>query len=470
MKSAVSGPLRRNENLVGAFQRVVDAGLIALAQFFACGLYREDWRLPMTGATLLGVLVFGFVAEFGGLYRPWRTESLSREVGDVLVTWMAVPLALLLYGFVTKTSSEYSRVVSFVWFVLAPVFLCGLRVTARLTLRMARARGRNLRWVAIAGATPEAERMAQVLEQKPWLGMRLIGIFDDRGADRRHAIDRVDCQVLGGFDDLLRCAREGAIDILYVALPMRAETRYSLLFRALTDTTVTVYLIADFFAYAMLRARWGEVGGIPVVSIHDTPFQGVVGWLKRMEDLVLGLLILGVSALPMLLIALLVKLSSKGPVFFRQRRYGLNGKPIRVLKFRTMTVCEDGSYIKQVEKDDPRITSVGRLLRRWSLDELPQFLQVMTGELSIVGPRPHAVAHNEEYRGLIEGYMLRHKVKPGITGWAQVNGWRGDTLELAKMQERVQHDLAYIRDWNLLWDLKIILRTVFDAKSRRNAR
>jgi putative colanic acid biosynthesis UDP-glucose lipid carrier transferase len=189
-----------------------------------------------------------------------------------------------------------------------------------------------------------------------------------------------------------------------------------------------------------------------------------------MEDLVLGLLILGVSAVPMLIIALLVKLSSKGPVFFRQRRYGLNGKPIRVLKFRTMTVCEDGPYIKQVEKDDPRITPIGRLLRRWSLDELPQFLQVMTGELSIVGPRPHAVAHNEEYRGLIEGYMLRHKVKPGITGWAQVNGWRGDTLELAKMQERVQHDLAYIRDWNLFWDLKIILRTVFDAKSRRNAR
>jgi putative colanic acid biosynthesis UDP-glucose lipid carrier transferase len=424
----------------------------------------------MTGATLLGVLVFGFIAEFGGLYRPWRTESLSREVGDVLVTWIAVPVALILYGFITKTSAEYSRVVSFVWFMLAPTFLCSLRVGVRLTLRMARARGRNLRWVAIAGATPEAERMAQVLEQKPWLGMRLIGIFDDRGDDRRHPIDRVDCHVLGGFDDLLRCAREGAIDIIYVALPMRAEARYSLLFRALTDTTVTVYLIADFFAYAMLRARWGEVGGIPVVSIHDTPFQGVVGWLKRMEDLVLGLLILGVSALPMLLIALLVKLSSKGPVFFRQRRYGLNGKPIRVLKFRTMTVCEDGPYIKQVEKDDPRITPIGRLLRRWSLDELPQFLQVMTGELSIVGPRPHAIAHNEEYRGLIEGYMLRHKVKPGITGWAQVNGWRGDTLELEKMQQRVQHDLAYIRDWNLLWDLKIILRTIFDATSRRNAR
>ena len=469
MKTDISGSLRRHEHLVGAFQRLTDAGLIALAQFFACGLYREDWRFPMTGATLLGVLMFGFAAEFGGLYRPWRTESLSREIGYVFLTWMSVPLALACYGFVTKTSADYSRVVSFVWFGLAPLFLCGLRIGTRLTLRAIRSNGRNVRWVAIVGATPEAERLAEALERSPWLGMKLVGIFDDRGASRRKQIDRVDCRVLGGFADLLRCAREGAVDIVYVALPMRAERRYASLFRALTDTTVSVYVVADFFAYAMLRARWGQVGGIPVVSIHETPFEGVVGGLKRVEDLVLGSIILGIIAVPMMLIALLVKLTSEGPVFFRQRRYGLNGKPIRVLKFRTMTVCEDGAEIRQAEPNDRRFTPIGAWLRRSSLDELPQFLQVITGELSIVGPRPHAVAHNEAYRPLIEGYMLRHKVKPGITGWAQVNGWRGDTAELAKMQQRVQHDLAYIRDWNLLWDLKIILLTIFGGKTRRNA-
>jgi putative colanic acid biosynthesis UDP-glucose lipid carrier transferase len=171
----------------------------------------------------------------------------------------------------------------------------------------------------------------------------------------------------------------------------------------------------------------------------------------------------------MAFIAVAIKVSSPGPVFFRQWRYGLCGKKIRILKFRTMTVCEDGPLVKQACRNDARVTAIGRFLRRTSLDEFPQFLQVLTGELSLVGPRPHAVAHNEQYRSLIHGYMLRHMVKPGITGWAQVNGWRGETAELDKMEQRVQHDLEYIRNWNLLLDLKIIFLTIFGAKKSRNA-
>jgi putative colanic acid biosynthesis UDP-glucose lipid carrier transferase len=239
--------------------------------------------------------------------------------------------------------------------------------------------------------------------------------------------------------------------------------------RALADTTATVYLMADFFTYDLLHARWTELGSLPIVSIYDSPFRGAGGWLKRLEDLVLGSLILILIAPVLLGVALLVKLSSRGPVFFRQRRYGLNGKEIRVLKFRSMTVCEDGPKIKQATKDDKRVTPIGKILRRTSLDELPQFLQVITGEMSIVGPRPHAVAHNEEYRALIHGYMLRHKVKPGITGWAQVNGWRGETDDIVKMEKRVQHDLEYIQNWHLLWDLKIILLTILGTKKSHNA-
>jgi putative colanic acid biosynthesis UDP-glucose lipid carrier transferase len=276
-------------------------------------------------------------------------------------------------------------------------------------------------------------------------------------------------KVIGNSEDLVRQCRQGSIDVVYVALPLRAELRTAGLLSVLADTTVTVYLVADFLYYSLLRAQWSQVGNIPVVSVHDSPFQGVVGWVKRLEDLVLGSVIVLLTAIPMICIAVAIKFSSPGPVFFRQWRYGLCGKKIRILKFRTMKVCEDGPSVVQASRNDARVTTVGRFLRRTSLDEFPQFLQVLTGELSLVGPRPHAVAHNEQYRSLIHGYMLRHMVKPGITGWAQVNGWRGETAELEKMELRVQHDLEYIRNWNLLLDLKIIFLTIFGAKKGRNA-
>ncbi len=269
--------------------------------------------------------------------------------------------------------------------------------------------------------------------------------------------------------DLTNDCRANRIHVVFIALPLRAEARIAELLRALADTTVSVHLVADFLPYDLLRAQWSAIGSSPLVSIRETPFRGVYGWLKWLEDIVIGGLIVLIIALPLLLIAIAVKLSSPGPVFFRQRRYGLNGKEIRVLKFRTMTVCEDGATVAQARRDDPRVTRLGRLLRRSSVDELPQFLQVLTGEMSIVGPRPHAVAHNEQYRALIHGYMLRHKVKPGITGWAQVNGWRGETPDLSWMEKRVQHDLEYIENWSLIWDIKIILMTIFGRKKSQNA-
>jgi putative colanic acid biosynthesis UDP-glucose lipid carrier transferase len=220
-------------------------------------------------------------------------------------------------------------------------------------------------------------------------------------------------------------------------------------------------LAYDFGGFDLLRARWSSVGDVPVMGVIENPFHGGDGFAKRVEDIILGSLILMLIAIPMAIIALGVKLTSRGPVFFKQRRYGLNGEEIRVLKFRTMTVCEDGDKVVQAQKNDQRVTKLGAILRRTSLDELPQFLQVVGGTMSIVGPRPHAVAHNEQYRALIQGYMRRHKVKPGITGWAQVNGWRGETDTLEKMEKRVQYDLEYINGWNLGLDLKIIVMTLW---------
>jgi putative colanic acid biosynthesis UDP-glucose lipid carrier transferase len=218
-----------------------------------------------------------------------------------------------------------------------------------------------------------------------------------------------------------------------------------------------------------MRARWVLVGGMPAVSLYESPFDGLNGGLKRLEDLVLGSVLLAVVALPMAVIAMAIVAGSPGPALFRQRRYGLNGKVVQVLKFRTMTCTEDGPCVAQATHNDSRVTPLGRFLRSSSLDELPQLFNVLRGDMSLVGPRPHAVAHNEAYRGRIHGYMLRHKVKPGITGWAQVNGWRGETETLDKMRHRVDHDLEYVRNWSLGLDLRILASTVSVVLSRRNA-
>jgi putative colanic acid biosynthesis UDP-glucose lipid carrier transferase len=259
------------------------------------------------------------------------------------------------------------------------------------------------------------------------------------------------------------------VDVVYIALPLRAERRIQELVSMLADTTATVYVVTDLFMFDLMNARWGSVGDMPVVSVFDTPFHGLGGWVKRLEDIVLASMILIMISTPMLVIGLAVKLSSKGPVFFRQTRYGLGGRPIKVLKFRSMTTCDDGPTIVQARAGDARITPLGAFLRRTSLDELPQFWNVLMGEMSVVGPRPHAVAHNELYRGKIRGYMLRHKVKPGITGWAQVNGLRGETAAVEKMERRVEHDLYYIDNWSLFWDLKIVFLTIFGQKVRKHA-
>jgi putative colanic acid biosynthesis UDP-glucose lipid carrier transferase len=251
---------------------------------------------------------------------------------------------------------------------------------------------------------------------------------------------------------------------------MRAEDRIRRdLLERLSDTTVSVYIVPDFFVFELLQARWTDIGGLPAVSVVDHPFYGVDGVLKRAADFTLSLLLLTLLALPLAIIAALVKLTSPGPVFFRQRRYGLRGEEVRVWKFRSMKVCEDGAKVAQATRDDPRITPVGDFLRKTSLDELPQLFNVLCGNMSLVGPRPHATAHNEQYRKLIPGYMLRHKVKPGITGLAQVNGFRGETDTLEKMQKRVQYDRLYIRDWSLWLDFKILMKTVLVVFSRQNA-
>jgi putative colanic acid biosynthesis UDP-glucose lipid carrier transferase len=250
---------------------------------------------------------------------------------------------------------------------------------------------------------------------------------------------------------------------------MRAEERIRDLLTRLGDTTASVYIVPDFFVFSLLHARWTNVNGLPAVSVFENPLYGVDGLAKRAADLGLGALLLAAAGLPMLLIAICIKLTSPGPVIFRQRRYGLDGREILVWKFRTMTCCEDGPNVPQATSGDSRITGLGSVLRRTSLDELPQLFNVLAGSMSLVGPRPHASAHNEQYRGQIDGYMLRHKVKPGITGLAQVSGFRGETETLEKMERRIACDHQYIREWSLAMDLKILVKTLSVVLTGRNA-
>jgi putative colanic acid biosynthesis UDP-glucose lipid carrier transferase len=461
--------LRSLGTTVVFFERLLDAACIWMAHWIAVLLYPEVWDIINTVAVLAGVVAFQAMAEAHGLYRSWRGAPVRREIVAVMIVWFTTVPVLLFLAFITKTSTLYSRFISSVWFFATPTGLILWRLIARAVLYELRRRGKATRSVAVAGCTEIALQLARRIADEPYSGMRLAGFYDDRNADRRLEVPAEFGGTVGDLDQLVHDARSGKVDIVYISLPLRAESRINGLVRRLGDTTVTAYVIADFFVFDLLHAQWSSVGDIPCVSILDTPFQGLGGWVKRLEDLAVGAMILMLIALPMLVVAIGVKLTSPGPVFFRQKRYGLNGREIRVLKFRTMTVMEDGAAVKQATKNDPRITPFGAFLRRTSVDELPQFIQVLTGEMSIVGPRPHAIAHNEIYRSKIQGYMLRHKVKPGITGWAQVNGWRGETDTDEKMQKRVEHDLEYIRNWNVFLDLKIIWLTVFGSKTRRNA-
>ncbi len=450
--------------------RLSDATCIVVANMIAIWMYQAaEWRTDDLVATLLAVLSYLLVGQTTGLYQTWRGVPIPKELMRVWATWVPVIPMLLGVAFLLKQSEQFSRIATITWFLLAPVGMNITRVVARIVIRRMRAAGRNTKRVAIVGVTEIGEMLVRRIQSSPWLGMELVGFFDDRTPDRLPDIPAARELLVGSFDDVVARAKSGEIDAVYLALPLKAEERQQTLLRRLADSTASVYLVPDFFVFDLLHGRWSSLGDLPVISIFETPFYGVDGVLKRIEDIVVGVLAVMVASPVMIVAAIMIKMTSKGPVFFKQRRYGLNGEVIEILKFRSMRPAEDGPVVKQATKDDPRITPIGKFMRRTSVDELPQLFHVVSGKMSLVGPRPHAVAHNEEYRKRIQGYMLRHKVKPGLTGWAQVNGWRGETDTLEKMEKRIEHDLEYIRRWGLVLDLKIVFMTIFSRRAHQNA-
>ena len=463
------GIIRPHQSRLDFLFRISDIVLIILSLWAAMSLrgIRVDMSYGMAG--ILGTLCFVLFAGVGNLYRSWRGTPLPREIWRVLALWIGAVSVMMITAFATKTSYDYSRIVVSTWFLLVPALLSCWRIVIRCFFGALRRKGRNSRTVAIAGGGDLGKKVAQTIIDTPWLGFRLIGFFDDMKSKGKPVLAGDALDVKGDLNELVDWTVSRKIDEVYIALPMRAEARIREIVNRLADSTASVYIVPDIFVLNILNARLVNMGGIPIVNVFESPFYGVAGWVKRLEDIVLGSLILLFTAIPMIFIAIGVKLSSRGPVIFKQRRYGLDGEEIVVWKFRTMTVCEDGGEIKQAQKSDPRITRFGAFLRRTSLDELPQFINVLQGRMSIVGPRPHAVAHNIYYRKLISGYMLRHKVKPGITGLAQINGWRGETDTVEKMEKRIESDLKYLRQWSLFLDLKIIVLTVVKGAWKVNA-
>jgi putative colanic acid biosynthesis UDP-glucose lipid carrier transferase len=453
-----SGYISSHTSRIVFIQRLLDAVLIIGTLYSVAWVHGVRFREELIEISIIAALSFYLVGQARGIYGSWRISSIRSEIGAVLLVWVTVFAVIVFFAFVTKTSADFSRRVMLTWLMLAPACLIGMRLVVRVLLRELRRSGFNTRSVAIVGANSAALKLVEKLNATPWTGLVFKGYYDYASADRLAAGIP---SLAGDITQLQQQVRAGKIDIVYIALPINAEQRIIKLVNMFADTTASVYFLPDFFIFDLMHARWVSLNGVPVISIYESPFHSVNGWVKKIEDVALSVIILAWIALPMLAIAMVVKVTSPGPVIFKQRRYGLNGEMLYVWKFRSMTVCEDGANISQAKRGDLRVTRVGEFLRKTSLDELPQFINVLQGRMSIVGPRPHAVAHNEEYRKLIPGYMLRHKVKPGITGLAQVNGWRGETDTLEKMQKRVEYDLQYIQEWSLWLDLKIIFRTAF---------
>jgi putative colanic acid biosynthesis UDP-glucose lipid carrier transferase len=402
---------------------------------------------------ILSVLVFAML--FPGKAR--MEDSLWRSSMDILFSFFTITALMFLLGYATQSIELFPAEAIRTWLWLAPTVLVGCNLIFRWLMPSLVQMQGGPRRAIIVGLNEQGAELAKRFEESPYDNIEMLGFFDDRTEDRTAAPH---IPIQGKLNDIGAYAKANHVQLIYLCLPMASQPRIISVLDDLRDTTASIYFVPDLFVTDIIQGRIDHVSNMPVVSVCETPFMGINGIIKRSSDIVISLAILLLISPLLAVIAAAVKLTSQGPIIFKQRRYGLDGEEILVYKFRSMTVCEDGNVVKQAQKNDTRLTSIGGFLRKTSLDELPQFINVLQGRMSIVGPRPHAIAHNEMYRKLIKGYMVRHKAKPGITGWAQVNGLRGETDTVDKMAARIEYDLDYLRNWSLGLDLKIILMTV----------
>lgn len=423
----------------------------------------KEYIQSLVFCILLMVIIF---PNFG-IYQSWRGRSKLERARSITIAWLTVVVTLIIISTVLKLTTAYSRVWYFSWALVANLYLIFYRNVLDIILNQARKAGWNQKNIIIFGAGELGKTVENRLSTEEWIGFNVKAFFDDSSEKIDNNMSSTPVLPSSDIDNFIE---ENQIVELWIALPLRNEERVKELLHQLRHHTISIKYIPDIFAFNLLNQKVSEIAGVPVLQLNGTPIQGVNRIVKEIEDKFLSLIILILISPIMLAVAIAIKLESKGPIFFKQIRHGWNGGKIKVYKFRSMYVHkEEDGKCTQAQKNDKRITRVGGFIRKTSLDELPQFFNVLQGRMSIVGPRPHAVAHNEEYKDRVNYYMQRHKVKPGITGWAQINGLRGETDTLDKMSKRVEYDLFYIENWSIWFDLKIIIATVFKGFSDDNA-
>jgi len=420
------------------------------------------------------VLLFSIGATYaffvlGGLYASRNGLRLGEELSRLTISFAIMVLATGLFAFLSKIAVDVSRFWFGLYMVLAYAGLCGYRLAHRYYLIWQRKQGRYSQSIVIAGAGALCSFTLKRLEEQKWLGIKVDGIFDDQVRD---GFDNVDLS--GTLKDIpahveSRRSAGMPVDQVWVALPLNEEVAITELMESLKDSSVDLCIVPNVFANQLLNGTEFHIADLSVINVSEVRLTPFGEWFKVAFDYAAALFAVLIFMPIMIIIGGLIRLDSPGKILFKQRRYGIDGQEIEVWKFRTMTVAQDGADVPQATADDVRVTRIGRFLRRTSLDELPQFFNVLQGRMSVVGPRPHAVSHNEEYRKKIHGYMMRHKIKPGITGWAQVNGWRGETDTLEKMENRVRYDLEYIKNWSAWLDIKIVWLTVLHGFNNKNA-
>lgn len=449
--------------------------LLVLVSFVLChkaylgNLDFSSERFIVMASALISTYV---IFSAAGLYRPQRKNIIERDLGKITISWALVVLLVALIAFLTKIAFDVSRV----WFSLSAVIsffsLLVFRFIQRYVVARSRRQGDYEQPVVIVGVNDLMRTTMERVADNPWIGYKIVGVFGLDNQPPKFSID--DSLYKGAISNLVGFLEASQVNgqpvgQIWIVLPLSCESHIKDIISNLRAYSVDICLIPNTFGMQVLTGSLTNAAEITLVNFTDIRLRGTAEFFKSLFDRAVAFLFLILFFPVLLLIALFVKLDSKGPVLFSQRRYGINGREILVWKFRSMYVQEDGSEVLQVTRNDARVTRVGSVLRRYSLDELPQFFNVLQGSMSIVGPRPHAVSHNEEFRHRINGYMLRHKVKPGITGWAQINGWRGETDTLEKMEQRVLFDLDYIRNWSAWLDVKIILLTVARAFNGKDA-
>ncbi|QCU89549.1 undecaprenyl-phosphate glucose phosphotransferase [Thiomicrorhabdus sediminis] len=423
-----------------------------------------DWHDRYTIMGTLGGFIFVTAAQMVGTYRNWRGRPFFNSVILILKAWTLTWLILILISFLYKDTANLSRLTVIIWALVTPAILISYRLAIRILLGYYRLQGRNCRTIAIVGAGKIGQHLAQTIKETPWLGYRVIGFYDDNPKILNTNINEI--PVLGTIDQAIKDAQNHQFNELYICLPLRTELKIKSLLNQLTNSTVVVKYIPNLFSFDLMHAQWINLKGIPVISVFDSPLNSTTALLiKRIEDIALSSIILLLISPVMLTLAIGVKLSSPGPILYRQSRIGWNGENFNMLKFRSMPVDVEKNNVHWGCAKDKTNTKFGRFIRSTSLDELPQFLNVLNGDMSIVGPRPERDVFVEQFRKEIPRYMQKHMVKAGITGWAQIHGWRGDT----SLEKRIEYDLHYINNWSLWLDIKIIVLTIFKGFINKNA-